>query len=235
MKIRYLLASALCLIAVSSVAQNKRELRVRAKVGDSYSYTLKSVISAVGDQGQVDFGATFVEKLVSVGREMRWEVRFKVDRVKATGVMAGAEPGFRQMDNLVMQTIQNDLGEVLRLSIGGREVPSKGSSNVTLPRRPVAIGDSWTSQIEVGGQIVPIGYSLVGYVKSGQRLLAKIQGSFPKGSIARAVKPTNFWVDVANGKMVRGEALTDVTTDGKQVRLYYRIDMSLPTAKRREV
>jgi hypothetical protein len=128
------------------------------------------------------------------------------------------------MEGLRMTSIQDSRGRVLRIKAGGQEMPSRGSANVVLPPAAVSLGAAWDAPIEVGGQILTIRYRLARFEKLGARNAARIEGSYPSGSIAKAISPTTFWVDASNGKMLRGSALTVIETQGRTIRLSYRID-----------
>ncbi len=201
------------------------DLRVRSKVGDSYGYRLSSTIASIGAQGEIRFRAQFTERLAKVGNgELHWATTFSKVVATSTGVLAGADARFKEMDGLQMTSIQDASGRVLRIGIGGQEVAGRGSANVVLPRGTTAVGAVWSAPIEVGGQVAQIRYKLVGLEMLGLKKVARIEGSFPAGSVARALAPTTFLVEVSTGKMVRGTALTEINIRGKKIRLTYRID-----------
>jgi hypothetical protein len=219
------LAGTLLLVSIPNLLlAQTADLRLRGKVGDRYSYRMTSTISSVGAEGVISWKATFTEKLAKLSNgEFHWATSFKVPSASATGVMKGGDAGVKQLDGITMTLVQNEKGEVLRGLMNGTEVPSKGSSIVTYPGRKTKVGETWNAKIEVGNQLVPIVYRFVSLKKQGWRSVATIVGSFPKGSVATAVKPTRFWVDVANGKMLKAEGDTQMAVQGMKIRVAYTI------------
>ncbi len=201
------------------------DIKVTSKVGDTFTYSMKSKIEAVGaEKGSIDFSADMTEKLAKVeGGTFDWETTFTNVVAKADGVMAGAEKGFAVMDGMVMTSVQDERGTVKSLRMESQEIPSEGSSNVVLPPKGTKVGGTWPSKLDLSGQIVDIVYKLEGFETVDGVLQAKIAGTFPDGKVAKSIEPTVFYVDTTTGKMVSGKAVTEVTIEGKKVRVTYEI------------
>lgn len=222
---RVVLAMFATTALVALAGQQKHDLSVHAKVGDKFAYRLQSTIEAIGASGKLDFSARFEERLASMAKgELHWDTSFSNVEASASGVFAGGEAQFKQMNGMRLTSVQDARGRVLRLRANGQDIPSQGSANVVLPPRPVALGATWDAPIDVGGRVLAIRYRLAGFEKLGLRQAARIEGTYPKGSMARAISPTTFWVEVKTGKMIRGTALTMIEAEGKKIRLRYRID-----------
>lgn len=200
------------------------DIKVVGKVGDTYTYSMRSKIEAVGETGTLEFSADMTEKLSKAeGGTFEWETSFKDIQAKSDGVMAGADASFAALEGLTVVSVQDERGIVKSMRLGETVIPNKGSSNVVLPPKGTGAGGTWTSQIDLSGQLVDILYKLEGFEKIDGVLQAKITGSYPDSKVAKTIEPTVFYVDTTNGKMVSGHAVTEVTVDGKDIRVTYDV------------
>lgn len=225
MKVPFRVASVSALIAFSLLSfalQGKRLLSVTCKRGDTFRYELTSRIEAGDGSGAIDMALSTTERLSKVkGESLEWEVDYTKVTASASGSMAEAESQFRGLQGTKLVLVQNRQGQVLKIRMSGIEVASKGSAHVVLPKNAVQIGDSWNGVIEVSGQPIPIRYQLAGFETVLGKEAARIEGSFPKDSIAKAIKPTRFLVEVKTGKVLTGSAETMVRVGELQVKVSY--------------
>lgn len=206
-------------------AEGPTDIKLVGKVGDTYTYSMKSKIEAVGsDKGTIEFSADMTEKLAKVeGGTFEWDTSFKDVTARADGVMTGADAAFKMLEGMTMVSVQDERGAVKSVRLGETEIPNQGSSNVVLPPKGTKAGGTWTSQLDLSGQSVDIVYKLEGFETIDGVLQAKITGSYPDSKVAKSIEPTVFYVDTTNGKMVSGRAVTEVTVDGKQMRVTYDV------------
>lgn len=201
------------------------DLLVRAKVGSRYSYKLvTTMVDRSG--GSVTFQAGFTETLAKIqGREMFWNTKFRVGKVSAIGNLRGTASTYRQTNGLQMTSVQNDHGELLRTILKGHSTPARGNSNVTLPGKHTKMGATWRAVIQTANVPVAIVYKLAGVETVLGHKTARIVGTYPPGSIAKAVQPTRFWVDLKTGKVVKATAVTQINSTGHQVLLSYSLSL----------
>lgn len=217
--------------ATKLAAEGPSDIAVKGKVGDSYRYHVKTVIESLSaeEKGSMGFTADMTETLTKQeGDTFEWEMQFENIEAHADGVMKGAEGTFESLGGMKVVSVQDGRGTVKSLKLGDLVLPSEGSSNVVLPPKGVKVGDTWAGVLDLNGQKVPVTYRLDGYEKLDGVLAAKITGLYEDGGPAKSVEPTEFWVDTTNGKMLRGRAVTDMTIEGKDLRLTYEVDLVKP-------
>lgn len=201
---------------------------VRAKVGQQFRYKLRTSV-VLGKNDSLSFTGSFTETLSKVenGR-FYWDTTFHVNAATAQGSMKGQEESFKQMEGMQMTSVQNERGELLGTIVGGRTHPPRGNSNVVLPGRHAKVGDKWKAEILTSNLSVPIVYRLAELQGFMNHRVARIEGMYPPGSVARAIVPTQFFVDLKTGKVVRGTAQTVLNNQGTSVTLTYDLTLLEP-------
>ncbi|HVL39619.1 MAG TPA: hypothetical protein VM328_09550 [Fimbriimonadaceae bacterium] len=194
-------------------------LRLRAAPGDAYTYSLKVKMQPVDRDGSLDWTAFWDEKATKVeGETITWDVRFYDVKVTATGVMSGAERQLMQMDGLRVPLTYNSLGHSM-----DEEGPSGATANVTLPESPVKPGDSWESKMEANNTEVRIQYTFIRRLQHEGKNAVLIEGVLPEGQVAKSVRPGQFILDEANGKILKATAEYEFSSPAK-LRMSYEIE-----------
>ncbi|MBI5705555.1 MAG: hypothetical protein HZC36_01035 [Armatimonadetes bacterium] len=222
---RTCIALALAALSLGALAtQGKRLLSVTCRKGDTFRYELTSRIEAGDGSGAIDLALATSEKLIKVkGESLEWEVDYTKVAASASGSMQGADSQFQGLQGIKLVLIQNRQGQVLKIRMSGMEIAAKGSAHVVLPKSAVQIGDSWGGVLEISGQPIPIRYQLAGFETYKGKEAARIDGTYPKDSIAKAIKPTRFLVEVKTGKVLYGSAETLVQVGEQQVKVSYTL------------
>ncbi|MBC8064864.1 MAG: hypothetical protein H7Y17_08545 [Chlorobia bacterium] len=212
---------ALALVS-TPFAQKPQLLQVRAKVGAVYVYSLDTKMTAVGTAGQMGFKSRLREKLVSAKKgEFEWDQSFKVLSTFSDGVMRGGDKSFMELDGFRFRVVNDRTGQNKRLIVNGMSVSDNGTPNVVLPAYPVKVGDKWSAYVNVNQQRIKIDYRLTAFRREGRRNVAVIEGAYAAGQLIRNITPVIFWVDTADGKMVRAQAEIEATSGPQKVRVKY--------------
>lgn len=201
------------------------DLRVRGRVGDKYGIAITMGLSTVGVEGSMTSKMEVREHLVkSEPKRLFWEQKFSVVSVQASGVLKEAEKSMFELDKITMVSIQDPQGRVLESVMGNLRTKGTPTSNVVLPEKPVAVGESWPAEIQTPVKLYRINYRLDA-VKDGD---ATIIGTFPDGQGVEVVRPTTFLVDVKTGKMKRASSEHIFTLPEAKIRLSYDIESIRP-------
>jgi hypothetical protein len=172
----------------------------------------------------IRFSVNYDEKLVKIEKGLyHWETGFHGVIVNESGGYADFVKSMKAMDGMIVTSIQDNRGRVLKMLSRGREVPIQGASNVVLPPAGTAVGRTWDAQIQAGAQMVQIQYKLQGFVQQGGKRLARISGAAKPGQSIKSVEGPNFLVDTSTGKMVNGSAVYKGTSGKTSVKLTYNI------------
>lgn len=187
--------------AALAQAPGARLFKLSGVVGSTSRIAIKTSMQAVGAAGGAGFEGTIDEKLLSAkSNETVWQLGFKVSKTHESGVMTGAAAGFKQLNGLVMKRFSDATGQTLKLMVGNMSVPSSGTPDLVFSKRPVKVGDSWESKVNVDGQAITVVYRLAQYGSFGKTPAAKITGTYKPGQIVRNLAPLVFWVDLKHGK-----------------------------------
>jgi hypothetical protein len=203
------------------------DLRIRAKVGDSYDYEMTATVTAVRKKGSVIAHAAFTRTLTKiVDGNFYWDTTFHVGRTKAFGVLQPQDFDLSKMDGVTMTMVENDRAEILRGIIKGVEVPGRTQGDVTFPGRRVKVGDSWDSRTNMQGGFPVIRYTLTDIMGSGAgtRVVA-IKGSLPPSTKRTWPYYSSFYVDTSSGAML--EAHGGVGTSIKSIPVASIFDIKL--------
>lgn len=209
-------------MASMAVAQKPQLLQVKAKVGSVYTFSLDTQMSAVGTAGKMGFKARLQEKLVSAKNgEFEWDQIFKVLSTFSEGVMRGGDKSFKELDGFKFKVVNDRTGQNKRLIVNGMSVSDNGTPNVVLPVNPVKVGDKWSAFVNLNQQRIKIDYQLKAFRREARRNVAVIEGRYAPAQPIRNITPVIFWVDTADGKMVRAQAEIEATSGAQKVRVKY--------------
>lgn len=220
------LSPVLCVVALASHAAQAQthRIEVRCKVGEVFKYRLSSVIEAVGEKGDIKLNVLMTEKLIGLKNGVfSWDTRLANVQVAATGVMKGAEETLEELAGFNMISHQDLTGKVLKLVAAGTEIQSEGSANPVFPKGPVKVGHTWVAPIEVSGHVFKIRYRFAGVETAAKKKTFRIEGELVPGSGAKSLKKTIFIIEAANGKLLSGESVAEVKSNGNVLRVSYKI------------
>jgi len=146
-----------------------------------------------------------------------------VTKTQEDGVMKGAAAGFKGMHGLVMKRFTDTTGQTTKLMVGDVAVPSSGTPDLVFPKRPVKIGDSWESKVNVSGTMVTIVYRLAQYGNYGKVPAAKFTGTYKPGQIVKNLTPLVFWVDLKDGKTLQSTGAFRAAAGGSNVDVSFEL------------
>lgn len=207
--------AALCIVGCSSEAPVT--LRLKSKVGDESTYTLRMQVSEPGTDGK---GNAFTSTIAYREECVEANDRQVVSKLTFTKAESDQPGGAALADLLKGQSTlvtYDTRGRVLGTQ-GGQAVVLSNSPNasIVLPEEPVKPGDEWEETMTNQGRSLRIAYRLEKFETMNGRKTALIHAQVKEDPEVRNEGPMKIWLDVESGRVTRSEAKLVARTMGRE-------------------
>lgn len=208
-------------VAFTASAQSKVLLQYAPSAGTTTTYKMNitgnTTVTAYGknQRTSLETGMTIQQKVTGVDKDGNVDIETTVlDGTITVNNVPTVLPNMGQIINVKMAKD----GEVLSSS-GVDQQGNMNQMQIRFPKKPVGIGDSWTSKIEANPQMpIPMEtkYTIVGFEKIGGQDCVKISSTVRSvqpaaGSINLNVSATGFiWFAHKAGYMAKNEVKSDM-------------------------
>lgn len=187
-------------------------LRLTGKPGDTYRYQTdlelelelpKEVVGNAKGPHTMKVRADYESKLEKVDPDgvMHWTITTQKAMASGTGaVEAEAARLTKEQTGSIVKRKFDGLGVALDPESGQVDNPFE----ITFPDRPVSAGSVWSGKIKFNGVDVVTNYRLVKFEKVDGLESARIDIQFVGSDVAKILEPLELWVEVANGRPLKG-------------------------------
>jgi hypothetical protein len=194
-------------------------LRLKAKVGDTYRYKLASTIEAIQGKDKLEWTIFWDEKATKAdAKSSTWKVRFHDVKIVDTQNSQQAKERQQALEGLEASLTFDHLGR----GVGVEEGDSGATGDLTFPEEAVKPGDTWEGEFTGTGKPMKVTFTYMKRLTEAGKPAVLIEGVLHKGQMASSVKPTQFVVDLATGKIVRASAEFELGQPPK-MKMFYEI------------